>query len=130
VPWWDPRGTCDKNCSFVAGEGAGGFWTLAPAALSPPAWRAIAYGAALLFGAAAGGLRLSAGAHFFTDVVFSGVFTFLIVWLIHGLIYRWPRTRITDEQVERAIERVVLPGYEALERLFRRLAGSRRPEKS
>src|SRR5262244_2092592 len=18
VPWWDPRGTCDKNCSFVA----------------------------------------------------------------------------------------------------------------
>jgi membrane-associated PAP2 superfamily phosphatase len=130
MPWWDPRGTCDKNCSFVAGEGAGGFWTLAPAALAPPAWRPIAYAAALLFGAAAGGLRLSAGAHFFTDVVFSGVFTFLIVWLIHGLIYRWPRTRITDEQVERAIERVVLPGYEALERLFRRLAGSRRPEKS
>jgi membrane-associated PAP2 superfamily phosphatase len=130
VPWWDPRGTCDKNCSFVAGEGAGGFWTLAPAALSPPAWRPIAYAAALLFGAAAGGLRLSGGAHFFTDVVFSGVFTFLIVWIWHGLIYRWPRTRITDEQVERAIERVVLPGYEALERLFRRLAGSRRPEKS
>ena len=40
VPWWDPRGACDKNCSFVAGEGAGGFWTLAPAALAPPAWRA------------------------------------------------------------------------------------------
>ena len=20
VPWWDPRGTCDKNCSFVAGD--------------------------------------------------------------------------------------------------------------
>lgn len=102
VAWWDPRGTCDKNCSFVAGEGAGGFWTIAPAALAPPAWRAAAYAAALLFGSAAGLLRLSGGAHFFSDVVFSGVFTFLVIWLVHGLIYRW-RTRLTDEQVERAI---------------------------
>jgi lipid A 4'-phosphatase len=106
VPWWDPRGNCDKNCSFVAGEGAGGFWTLAPAALAPPAWRPLAYGAALLFGAAAGGLRLSGGAHFFSDVAFSGVFTFLIIWIVHGLIYRWPRTRLTDEQIERLIERI------------------------
>src|SRR3954452_9239568 len=106
VPWWDPRGSCDRNCSFVAGEGAGGFWTLAPAALAPPAWRPIAYAAALLFGAAAGGLRLSAGAHFFSDVGFSGVFTFLIVWMMYGLIYRWRATRITDEQVEGVIERI------------------------
>src|SRR5437588_5435704 len=105
VPWWDPRGNCDKNCSFVAGEGAGGFWTLAPAALAPPAWRAIAYGAAFLFGSAAGLLRLSGGAHFFTDVVFSGVFTFLIIWIVHGLIYRW-RTRLTDAEVEGWIESI------------------------
>ena len=118
--WWDPRGACDNNCSFVAGEGAGGFWTLAPAALAPPAWRPLAYGAALLFGAAAGGLRLSGGAHFFTDVVFSGVFTFLIIWLVHGLIYRWPSTRLTDEGVERTIERFVLPGYEAVQRMISR----------
>jgi membrane-associated PAP2 superfamily phosphatase len=122
VPWWDPRGTCEKNCSFVAGEGAGGFWTLAPAALAPPAWRPLAYGAALLFGAAAGGLRLSGGAHFFSDVAFSGVFTFLIIWLMHGLIYRW-RTRITDEQVEAAIERVALPPHLALVRTIERLRG-------
>ena len=125
VPWWDPRGTCDKNCSFVAGEGAGGFWTLAPAALAPPALRPLTYGAALAFGAAAGLLRMAGGAHFFSDVVFSGVFTFLIVWLVHGFIYRWPRTRLTDEQIERAIERVVLPAYEPVERWFARLRGRR-----
>jgi membrane-associated PAP2 superfamily phosphatase len=118
VAWWDPRGTCDKNCSFVAGEGAGGFWTIAPAALAPPAWRAAAYAAALLFGAAAGLLRLIGGAHFFSDVVFSGVLTFLIVWAVHGLIYRW-RTRLTDEQVERAIERI------APAQLITRLRGAR-----
>jgi membrane-associated PAP2 superfamily phosphatase len=111
VPWWDPRGTCDKNCSFVAGEGAAGFWTLAPAALAPPALRPLTYGAALLFGAAAGLLRMSGGAHFFSDVMFSGVFTFLIIWFVHGLIYRWPATRLTDRQIESAIERLVMPVY-------------------
>src|ERR1044072_1085645 len=63
-PWWDPRGNCERNCSFVAGEGAGGFWTLAPAALAPPHLRPLAYAAGLAVGAAAGLLRLSRGAAF------------------------------------------------------------------
>jgi lipid A 4'-phosphatase len=125
MPWWDPRGACDRNCSFVAGEGAGGFWTLAPAALAPPAWRVAAYAAALLFGAAAGAQRLTGGAHFFSDVIFSGVFTFIVIWLVYGLVYRWPRTRLADSQVEGAIERLVLPVYEPIERWFARLRGRR-----
>jgi lipid A 4'-phosphatase len=105
-PWWDPRGDCPKNCSFIAGEPSGAFWTLSAAAVVPPPWRAFAYGAALAFGAAVGVLRMAAGAHFFSDVVFAGVFTFLLIWLTHGWLYRWPRTRITDAAVERVLERV------------------------
>ena len=105
-PWWDPRGDCPKNCSFIAGEPSGAFWTLSAAAVAPPHWRAFAYGAALAFGAAVGVLRMAAGAHFFSDVVFAGVFTFLLIWLTHGWLYRWPRTRITDAAVERVLERV------------------------
>jgi membrane-associated PAP2 superfamily phosphatase len=123
-PWWDPRGSCDTNCSFVAGEGAGGFWTLAPAALAPPPLRPLAYAAAIAFGAAAGLLRLSGGAHFFSDVVFSGVFTFLIIWIAYALLYRW-RTRLTNAQIERAIERIVLPVSAPIERWFARLRGRR-----
>ena len=52
--WWDPRGDCPDNCSFIAGEPSGAFWTLAPAALAPPQWRLLAYGGALAFGAAVG----------------------------------------------------------------------------
>jgi lipid A 4'-phosphatase len=127
VPWWDPRGSCDKNCSFVAGEGAGAFWTLAPAAVTPPAWRALAYAAALAFGAGVSGFRVAFGAHFLSDAIFAGIFTFLVIWLVHGLIYRWRATRLTDAQVERAIERIVLPGYEAIERIIgRKGAGERR----
>ena len=98
--WWDPRGGCAKNCSFVTGDGSGAFWTLAPAALAPPAWRPLAYGAALAFGATVGVFRMAFGAHFFSDVVFAGVFVFLIIWLMHGLLYRWPRTRTTDAQID------------------------------
>jgi lipid A 4'-phosphatase len=116
--WWDPHGGCAKNCSFVGGEASGAFWTLAPAALSPPAWRPVAYGAALLFGTSVSLLRMAFGAHFFTDVVFAGVFTFLIIWLVHGLIYRWRPTRFSDEAVERAIECMALPLYNVLNAMF------------
>jgi membrane-associated PAP2 superfamily phosphatase len=96
-PWWDPRGDCPKNCSFVAGEPSGAFWTLAGAAVVPPHWRALAYATALAFGAAVGILRMAAGAHFFTDWVFAGVFSFLVIWFVHGWLYRGrargPRTR-------------------------------------
>jgi membrane-associated PAP2 superfamily phosphatase len=89
LPWWDPRGPCPKNCSFVAGEPSGAFWTLAPAALTPPHWRALAYGAALVFGAAIGLVRAAGGGHFISDVVFAGVFMFLLIWIMHGLLLRW-----------------------------------------
>ena len=105
-PWWDWRNRCYGNCSFVSGESSGAFWTLAPAALAPPSWRPLATGAAILFGIGISALRMAVGAHFFTDAVFAGVFTFLLVWLVHGLLYRWRRTSITDQDVERAIERM------------------------
>ncbi|HEY1311495.1 MAG TPA: phosphatase PAP2 family protein [Pseudolabrys sp.] len=105
VPWWDPRGECDKNCSFVSGDVAGAIWTMAPAALAPPQWRAFAYGGSLALGAVIAALRVMQGGHFVSDTIFAGVFTFLIIWVVYGLIYRWPRTRLSDEAVERGLER-------------------------
>ena len=124
LPWWDMRGDCGKNCSFVAGEPSGAFWTMAPAAVAPPHWRAAAYGAALVFGAAVGVLRMSAGGHFFTDVVFAGVVVFLLIWLVHGLLYRWRATRLTDAGVEHALERIGTPGYDAVMRIAARIRGA------
>jgi len=100
MPWWDPRGDCSNNCSFVSGEGSGAFWVLAPAALTPPQWRILAYSGALVFGSGIGVLRMASGAHFFTDVVFAGVLMFLLAWILYALIYRWRLTRITDIAIE------------------------------
>jgi lipid A 4'-phosphatase len=118
TPWWDPRGDCPDNCSFIAGEPSGAFWTLAPAALAPPELRVVAYGAALLFGAGVGALRVAAGAHFFSDVVFAGVFMYLLIWIVYGLIYRWPATRLDEETIENRLTRA----GETLAALARRLA--------
>jgi lipid A 4'-phosphatase len=109
VPYWDPRGTCGRNCSFFSGEGATAFWTYAPAALTPPAWRALAYAAATLFGVTTSVLRMAFGGHFFTDVAAAGLVSFLVIWLAHGWVYRWPSTRKSDAEIEAALARLARP---------------------
>lgn len=124
--WWDARGDCPNNCSFVAGEPSGAFWTLAPAALAPPQWRLLAYGGALAFGAAVGLLRIAGGGHFLTDVVFAGVLMFVLIWIVHGLFFRWPATRTSDEVVERPLVRAGEAIRRALATLLQRLRGQPR----
>jgi membrane-associated PAP2 superfamily phosphatase len=121
-PWWDPRGDCPNNCSFVAGEPSGAFWTLAPAALVPPL-QGMAYGAALAFGIALGAFRMAAGAHFFSDVVFAGVLMYLLVFTAHGLIYRWPSTRLDEKALEDRLGQIGERINAVVGNLARRLAG-------
>ena len=109
--WWDPRGECPKNCSFFSGEGATAFWTFAPAALTPPSVRPYAYAAAFTFGVVTSGLRMAFGGHFFTDVTIAGLVTFLVIWLLYALIYRWTWSRITDASVDAFLTRLFWPGY-------------------
>lgn len=119
VPWWDPRGGCPKNCSFFSGEGATAFWTLAPATLAPPQWRLLAYGTATLFGVATSLLRMAFGGHFFSDVLGAAFVTFLVIWLFHGLFFRWSRTTVSDEAIDEALTRLAWPGYAWRQRVFR-----------
>src|SRR3954447_15158954 len=117
VPYWDPRGACGRNCSFFSGEGATAFWTYAPAALTPPAWRPLAYVAATLFGVTTSLLRMAFGGHFFTDVAAAGLVTFMVVWFAYAFIYRWPSTRLSDRGVDEALTRIAWPGYRWRQRL-------------
>ena len=122
-PWWDPRGTCQQNCSFVSGEASSAFAALALAAIAPIGWRFRAVGAALLYGMLIGGIRILVGGHFASDVIFAGVFTALVVWAVHGLIYRWP-TRVDEQEAQKRIDvfaarlrsRIITPLYGLLAR--------------
>ena len=123
--WWQAGGECPKNCSFFSGEAATAFWTYAPASLAPPAWRPLAYTGATLFGLATGGLRVAFGGHFVSDVIVAGLVTFLLIWLAHGLIYRWPSTRTTDERIEALLTAFAWPGYTIMQRILGRKPAER-----
>jgi membrane-associated PAP2 superfamily phosphatase len=107
VPWWNPRGECRSNCSFVAGEPSGAFWTVAAASYAPLSWRPAAYATAVAFGIAVGVVRMAAGGHFASDVLFAGVLTILTIWLAHRAIYRWFGGWLTDDAIERAVASLV-----------------------
>jgi membrane-associated phospholipid phosphatase len=120
VPWWDPRGDCPNNCSFISGDVSAAAWTFALAALAPAPLRPLAYALAIIFTSAVAWLRIGMGGHFLSDSIFAAVITFLLVWVVHALIYRWPQTALSDETLERGIERAAMPGYEAARGLLAR----------
>ncbi len=88
VPWWDPRGQCQQNCSFVSGETSEAAWAVAPALLVPGSLRLVAFGAVAVVTAVVGGLRLAFGGHFASDVLFAVLLTLAVVWAVYGLAFR------------------------------------------
>jgi lipid A 4'-phosphatase len=90
VNWWDFSGTCGHNCSFVAGEPATAAWMFAPAMLAVPQWRTAAMVGAGVFTAVIGLVRLAAGGHFFSDVIFGVLLTLLVVLATFEAVFRWP----------------------------------------
>lgn len=78
---------CKTNCSFVSGDASLGYFGLAFFFIARRRRTFIA-GAAILAGTLLGLVRMAQGAHFLSDVIFSGVFTFLAAWLLYFLLLR------------------------------------------
>ncbi len=93
VDWWNPRGTCERNCSFVSGEVASAAWMFAPAMLAPPQWRIAAFAAASVFTLVISVSRMAAGGHFFTDVLLAALLMTILIWGMYRVIFRWRRTK-------------------------------------
>jgi membrane-associated PAP2 superfamily phosphatase len=90
VHWWNLRGTCQTNCSFVSGESAAAAWMFGPAMLTPPHWRAAAMAGAAAFTVAMSALRIAAGGHFLTDVVFGALLSLAVLLAVYKLVFGWP----------------------------------------
>jgi lipid A 4'-phosphatase len=76
---------CKTNCSFVSGDASLGYFGLAFFFVARRR-RTLIASAAVLAGTLIGLVRMAQGAHFLSDVIFSGVFTFLAGWLLYFLI--------------------------------------------
>lgn len=87
TPALEPSDQCERNCSFPAGHPAIGFYFVSFALLVPAArQRRRVFGAATLAGTLIGLMRMAQGAHFLSDVVFSGLIVVGISWLSYQLI--------------------------------------------
>jgi lipid A 4'-phosphatase len=122
--WWDPTGDCPSNCSFASGESASAFALLALAAVVPAPWSVPAVAATVGFAALVGFGRIAVTGHFVSDVVLAAVLTSLIVWLFHGLLFRWPLTRTTDHEAEAWLAGRAEAGRQTIASLFARLGAA------
>jgi lipid A 4'-phosphatase len=114
TPWYDDNGACKKNCSFVSGEAATGFWMVAPASVLPPPWRAPAIIAAFAFGFGASLLRLAFGGHYLSDVLLGGLIMLIVIEIVRRVI--WPKGAFEPESLGRPELRGARPGTELLRR--------------
>jgi len=82
---------CERNCSFPSGHSS------IPFALSAFAFafwrrRRMFYTGAAVFGGLVGLGRIVQGAHFLSDVAFSGIFVFVIAYLLARYVFKLPET--------------------------------------
>jgi lipid A 4'-phosphatase len=89
---------CEKNCSFVAGDAAMGFYLQIVAYVVVLRFSGPLLAAGMAAGLAAGLLRIGMGAHFFSDVIYAGVFMTLTIAGLHAVMFgpaqtldRWRR---------------------------------------
>lgn len=91
TPALQPTDQCDRNCSFVAGHPSVIFWlaTLGFAVASRRR-RNLVFAAAAGLGLFAGFGRIVQGGHFLSDVVFSGIAVFAVIWVLARYVFRLP----------------------------------------
>jgi len=84
---------CEKNCSFVSGHASVAFFLAAFALLFTGWKRTVLYTAAIAFGLWMGFIRMAMGGHFFSDVIFAGIFVLFINQLVYHftLVHPWKK---------------------------------------
>lgn len=99
-------GQCTTNCSFVCGDAAAmfAFWLFLPFLRRYKKWL---YG---LFVAIVGGfygyIRMGQGGHFFSDVIFAGLFSYIGIWIIYWFFYRYDPKWLRSETLENGVMRL------------------------
>ncbi len=82
-----PARQCDHNCSFVSGEASLGFAFVAFGFVARTSGRRrLGFAAGAVLGSAFGLIRIVQGGHFLSDVVYAGLLTVLLAWLLYRIL--------------------------------------------
>ena len=87
-PAYFPADQCETNCSFVSGDAAVAFSTIAFALIFKGKLRFQLVAIALSFGVLVSIYRLGTGAHFLSDTVLSGLFCILIILILERMLLK------------------------------------------
>jgi len=104
TPVWWLSDQCQRNCSFVSGEGASAFWLMAVVFLVPKEWKWPVGIVTLAFAAIVSLARIMAGGHFLSDVLIVWPLVLLVLLLCHRLFMRALPPGF-DDSVEGALAR-------------------------
>ncbi len=92
-----PANQCDRNCSFVSGDGAFGFFLPALAYVVPLVRSRRVFWGGMALGATFSIARVMAGAHFLSDTLFAALFVQGVLLPLHRIMYgggpTWHRWR-------------------------------------
>jgi len=99
TPALQPTDQCERNCSFVAGHPSVVFWLAALGfGVAARKRRNRIFVAAAALGLIAGFGRIVQGGHFLSDVIFSGLAVFAVVWVLAKYIFK------LDDEARRSAE--------------------------
>ena len=94
TPALQPTDQCGRNCSFVAGHPSVVFWLAALGfAVAARKRRNQIFAAAAALGLVAGFGRIVQGGHFLSDVIFSGLAVFAVVWVLATHVFKLDEER-------------------------------------
>ncbi|MEO1190297.1 MAG: phosphatase PAP2 family protein [Pseudomonadota bacterium] len=83
TPYYLVSEACSSNCSFVSGHAGMAYSTFVLCFMATTqVWRRRLFWAALAFGLLTGWMRVIQGAHFLSDVLFSGLVVWGLTWLL------------------------------------------------
>jgi lipid A 4'-phosphatase len=102
TPALQPTDQCERNCSFVAGHPSVVFWLAALGfAVAARRRRNRIFAATAALGLVAGFGRIVQGGHFLSDVIFSGLAVFAVVWVLATLVFKLDEERDATAGVSR-----------------------------
>ena len=94
TPALQPTDQCDRNCSFVAGHPSVVYWLAALGfAVAAGRRRNRVFVAAAALGLVAGLGRIVQGGHFLSDVIFSGLAVFAVIWVLAMYVFKLDERR-------------------------------------
>lgn len=88
-----PSKACQRNCSFVSGDGSFGFFLPCFGFVAAPRHRRKVFWTGMGLGVVFGGARILLGAHFLSDVLFAGFLSLAVGYCLHALLFGKETTR-------------------------------------